>query len=47
LRYQTGLTENNLDPDEKLDPYFKVVYHEKATTASTKIEEYIEGFLSV
>lgn len=37
---------NNLDPDEKLDPYFKVVYHEKATIAAKKIEVYIETFLS-
>ena len=37
---------NNLDPDEKLDPYFKVVYHEKATQAAEKIEVYIETFLS-
>lgn len=37
---------NNLDPDEKLDPYFKVVYHEKATQAAEKIEAYIEIFLS-
>ncbi|MDO9207798.1 MAG: Sir2 family NAD-dependent protein deacetylase [Sulfuricurvum sp.] len=37
---------NNLDPDEKLDPYFKVVYHEKATQAAEKIEAYVETFLS-
>jgi len=37
---------NNLDPDDKLDPYFKVVYHEKATQAAEKIEVYIETFLS-
>jgi len=37
---------NNLDPDDKLDPYFKVVYHEKATIAAEKIEVYIETFLS-
>ena len=37
---------NNLDPDDKLDPYFKVVYHEKATVAAEKIESYIETFLS-
>jgi len=37
---------NNLDPDENLDPYFKVVYHEKATAAAEKIEVYIETFLS-
>jgi len=37
---------NNLDPDDKLDPYFKVVYHEKATEAAEKIEVYIETFLS-
>lgn len=37
---------NNLDPDEKLDPYFKVVYHEKATTAASKIEAYIEEYLN-
>lgn len=38
---------NNLDPDEHLDPYFKVVYHEKATEAADKIEAYIEEFLSI
>jgi NAD-dependent deacetylase len=37
---------NNLDPDEKLDPYFKIVYHEKASEAAEKIESYIEKFLS-
>lgn len=37
---------NNLDPDERLDPYFKVVYHEKATEAAMKIEAYVEKFLS-
>lgn len=37
---------NNLDPDDKLDPYFKVVYHEKATEAAEKIEAYVEEFLS-
>ncbi len=37
---------NNLDPDEHLDPYFKVVYHEKATDAAEKIEAYVEKFLS-
>jgi NAD-dependent deacetylase len=36
---------NNLDPDEKLDPYFKVVYHEKATEAEEKIEVYVESLL--
>lgn len=37
---------NNLDPDEHLDPYFKVVYHERATEATEKIEAYVEEFLS-
>lgn len=37
---------NNLDPDEKLDPYFQIVYHEKATVASPKIEAYIMKFLA-
>jgi NAD-dependent deacetylase len=37
---------NNLDSDEKLDPYFKVVYHEKATETADKIEAYIEKFFS-
>ncbi|WP_414718938.1 SIR2 family NAD-dependent protein deacylase [Sulfuricurvum sp.] len=37
---------NNLDPDENLDPYFKVVYHEKATEAAHKIEAYIEELLT-
>ncbi|MDD2368252.1 MAG: NAD-dependent deacetylase [Sulfuricurvum sp.] len=37
---------NNLDPDEHLDPYFKIVYHEKATEAAPKIEAYIEEFFS-
>ena len=37
---------NNLDPDANLDPYFKVVYHEKATTAAEKIEAYVEKFLT-
>jgi len=37
---------NNLDPDDHLDPYFKVVYHEKATEAAEKIEAYVEEFLS-
>ncbi|MDD5717476.1 MAG: hypothetical protein PHW64_06700 [Sulfuricurvum sp.] len=37
---------NNLDPDENLDPYFKIVYHEKASEAADKIEAYIEKFLN-
>lgn len=37
---------NNLDPDVRLDPYFKVVYHEKATAAAEKIEKYVEDLLA-
>lgn len=37
---------NNLDPDDNLDPYFKIVYHEKATKAAEKIEAYVEKFFS-
>lgn len=36
---------NNLDPDESIDPFFKTVYHEKATIAAPKIEADIENFL--
>lgn len=36
---------NNLDPDDVLDPFFKTVYHEKATSAAPKIEADIENFL--
>lgn len=36
---------NNLDPDERIDPFFKTVYHEKATSAAAKIEVDIENFL--
>lgn len=38
---------NNLDPDDRLEPYFKVVYHEKATEAAEKIEAYIERLLII
>jgi NAD-dependent deacetylase len=37
---------NNLDPDEMLDPFFKTLYIEKATTAAPKIEADIEKFLN-
>ena len=36
---------NNLDSDDMLDPFFKTLYIEKATTAAPKIEADIEAFL--
>lgn len=36
---------NNLDSDDMLDPFFKTLYIEKATTAAPKIEADIESFL--
>ena len=36
---------NNLDPDEMLDPFFKTLYIETATSAAPKIEADIEAFL--
>ncbi len=36
---------NNLDPDDMLDPFFKTLYIEKATSAAPKIEADVEAFL--
>jgi len=36
---------NNLESDDMLDPFFKTLYIEKATTAAPKIEADIENFL--
>ncbi|MGE4473085.1 MAG: NAD-dependent deacetylase [Sulfuricurvum sp.] len=38
---------NNLESDDMLDPFFKTLYIEKATTAAPKIEADIEMFLGV
>ncbi|WP_298694065.1 Sir2 family NAD-dependent protein deacetylase, partial [uncultured Sulfuricurvum sp.] len=38
---------NNLESDDMLDPFFKTLYIEKATTAAPKIEVDIEMFLGV
>lgn len=38
---------NNLESDDMLDPFFKTLYIEKATTAAPKIESDIEHFLSL
>lgn len=37
---------NNLESDDMLDPFFKTLYIEKATTAAPKIEADIESFLN-
>lgn len=36
---------NNLDSDDMLDPFFKTLYIEKATSAAPKIEMDVEAFL--
>lgn len=36
---------NNLEPDEALDGFFKICWHEPATMAAPKIEAYCEAFL--
>ena len=41
------LVLNNLESDDMLDPFFKTLYIEKATTAAPKIEVDIEMFLGV
>lgn len=38
---------NNLESDDMLDPFFKTLYIEKATTAAPKIEADIERFFSL
>jgi len=38
---------NNLESDDTLDPFFKTLYIEKATSAAPKIESDIEHFLSL
>ena len=37
---------NNLDPDPSLDAFFKICYHEKATTAAEKIEQHCKEFMT-